>query len=43
MGWCGFQGQKWIRESLKLNEIVIFGNALRLTALIIWRILKLKR
>jgi ATP-dependent DNA helicase RecG len=24
-----FQGQKWIRESLKLNEIsVIFGNAL---------------
>jgi ATP-dependent DNA helicase RecG len=27
-----FQGHKWVRESLKLNEIsVIFGNVRRLT------------
>jgi ATP-dependent DNA helicase RecG len=34
-------GTKWIRESLKLNEIVIFGNALLLMVHTICRIQKL--
>ena len=36
-----FQGQKWIRESLKLNEVyVIFGKVLNLEIRSIWLILK---
>jgi hypothetical protein len=35
-----FQGHKWVRESLKLNEILFLGNVRRLTVYITWRILK---